>query len=57
VSSASRRKSVRRGSFVSVKALIAHIRNYIEHWNAHPKPFVWTKQRAEIIGKAVRRGR
>jgi len=51
------RKSVRRGSFVSVKALIAHIRNYIEHWNVHPTPFVWTKKPAEIIRKAVRRGR
>jgi hypothetical protein len=48
---------VRRGSFVSVKALIAHIRNYIEHWNAHPTPFVWTKKPAEIIRKAIRRGR
>ena len=51
------RKSVRRGSFVSVKALVRHIRDYIEHWNAHPTPFVWTKEPAEIIRKAVRRGR
>jgi transposase len=27
------RKSVRRGSFDSVKALIKHIRRYIDHWN------------------------
>jgi transposase len=51
------RKSVRRGSFVSVKGLVQHIRDYIEHWNAHPTPFVWTKKPAEIIRKAVRRGR
>jgi transposase len=51
------RKSVRRGSFVSVKNLVQHIRHYIEHWNAHPTPFVWTKKPAEIIRKAVRRGR
>jgi transposase len=51
------RKSVRRGSFVSVKDLVRHIGNYIEHWNAHPTPFVWTKTPAQIIRKAVRRGR
>jgi transposase len=51
------RKSVRRGSFVSVKDLVRHISNYIEHWNAHPTPFVWTKTPAQIIRKAVRRGR
>jgi transposase len=51
------RKSVRRGSFVSLKALVRHIRDYIEHWNAHPTPFVWTKEPAEIIRKALRRGR
>jgi len=51
------RKSVRRGNFVSVRGLIQHIRNYIEHWNEHPTPFVWTKAPAEIIRKAVRRGR
>lgn len=51
------RKSVRRGSFVSVKQLVRHISAYIEHWNEHPTPFVWTKTPAQIIRKAVRRGR
>ena len=51
------RKSVRRGSFPSVKSLVQHIRDYIEHWNEHPTPFVWTKKPAEIIRKALRRGR
>ncbi len=51
------RKSVRRGSFDTVKALIRHIKHYIEHWNEHPTPFVWTKEPADIIRKAVRRGR
>ena len=49
------RKSVRRGSFASVKALVRHIRAYIEHWNEHPTPFVWTKEPADIIRKSVRR--
>jgi transposase len=51
------RKSVRRGSFPSVKNLVAHIRAYIDHWNDSAKPFVWTKTPADIIRKAVRRGR
>lgn len=51
------RKSVRRGSFDSVKDLVRHIGDYIEHWNEHPTPFVWTKTPAAIIRKAVRRGR
>ena len=51
------RKSVRRGSFASVRQLVRHIGDYIEHWNEHPTPFVWTKTPAQIIRKAVRRGR
>lgn len=51
------RKSVRRGSFASVRQLVRHISHYIEHWNEHPTPFVWTKKPADIIKKAVRRGR
>lgn len=50
------RKSVRRGSFPSVRALIRHIEHYIDHWNENPTPFVWTKKPAEIIRKALRRG-
>jgi len=50
------RKSVRRGSFETVRALIRHIQRYIEEWNTHPTPFVWTKEPADIIKKAIRRG-
>jgi len=49
------RKSIRRGSFDTVRALVTHIRSYIQEWNHHPTPFVWTKAPAEIIRKAVRR--
>lgn len=49
------RRSVRRGSFDTVKALIRHIRSYIEHWNENPTPFIWTKEPAAIIKKALRR--
>src|SRR5436309_12012509 len=40
------RKSIRRGSFESVRALVRHITHYIDHWNEDPTPFVWTKQPA-----------
>lgn len=49
------RKSVRRGSFDTVKALVRHLEAYIAHWNDHPTPFVWTKAPADVIRKAVRR--
>ena len=49
------RKSVRRGSFETVRALVTHIRRYIETWNDHPTPFVWTKEPAYLIKKIVRR--
>src|SRR5438445_45974 len=48
------RKSVRRGSFETVRALVRHIERYIDEWNSHPTPFVWTKEPADIIKKAVR---
>ena len=31
------------GSFDTVRALIRHIRAYIDTWNQSPTPFVWTK--------------
>ena len=43
------RRSVRRGSCDTVKALARHIRNYLEHWNDNPTPFVWTKDPAAMI--------
>ncbi len=49
------RKSVRRASFDSVKALVRHIQSYIADWNHPPTPSVWTKDPASIIKKAVRR--
>ena len=48
------RKSIRRGSFDTVRALIRHIQAYIDHWNENPIPFVWTKTSDEIVKKAVR---
>ena len=51
------RKSVRRGSFDTVRALVKHIQRYISRWNENPTPFVWTRDPAEIIKKALRRVR
>lgn len=49
------RKSVRRGSFDTVRDLIQPIGRYLAAWNAHPTPFIWTKEPADIIRKALRR--
>jgi transposase len=49
------RKAVRRGSFDTVRALVTHIRDYIERWNDHPTRFVWTKNPADLIKKIERR--
>ena len=49
------RKSVRRGSFDTVSALTKHLRRYIARWNDNPTPFVWTKEPAHLIKKALRR--
>jgi transposase len=51
------RQSVRRGSFETVRALIRHIEAYIAEWNSHPTPFVWTKDPAAIVKKALGRRR
>ncbi len=47
------RQSIRRGTFASVKALIGRIRDYIEHWNSHAEPFVWTATTDEILAKVL----
>jgi len=51
------RKSIRRGSFPSVGTLVRHIGTYIQNWNQNPTPFIWTKDPAAIIKKALRRAR
>src|ERR1700709_282727 len=46
-----RRQSIRRGTFSSVKVLIKQIRDYIKHWNTSAKPFAWTATTDEILAK------
>jgi transposase len=47
-------RRIRRGVFRSVAALEAAIREYLEHHNASPKPFVWTAD-ADLILNRIKR--
>lgn len=47
-------KRIRRGTFTSVKDLIAAIDEYLKVYNQSPKRFVWTKS-ADMILEKVRR--
>jgi transposase len=47
-------KLLRRGAHRSVRQLNAEIRNWIDTWNAAPKPFVWTKTADEILESIAR---
>src|SRR6266568_1113364 len=48
------RKRIRRGAFMSVAELKGAIMEYLEHHNADPKPFIWTKSAGEILEKVAR---
>jgi transposase len=48
---------LRRGTFTSVPELIAAIDAYVAHHNTHPKPFIWTKNAADILQKVIRANR
>jgi transposase len=45
------RQAIRRGSFTSVKDLIAAIEAFIDGWNDRCHPFTWTKSADEILPK------
>lgn len=45
---------IRNGVFRSVPELIQAIRDFIDHHNANPKTFVWTKKAADILEKVAR---
>ncbi len=49
------RQAIRRGSFESVRALVAAIERFTRQWNANPSPFSWVKSADEILAKAVRK--
>jgi len=47
-------KAVRRGAFRSVRDLQRAISAFLEQWNAHPTPFVWTASMERILEKIAR---
>jgi len=47
-------QAIRRGTFSSVKELTASIQQYIDQYNRHPRPFVWTATADSILAKIER---
>jgi putative transposase len=47
-------KAIRRGTFKSVKELVAKIHQYIDRYNRHPHPFMWTATADSILAKIER---
>jgi transposase len=50
------RQAIRRGTFTSVKDLVAAISRFIDGWNERCHPFSWTKTADEILPHARRQG-
>jgi len=48
------RQAIRRGSCTSVPQLTHTTGAFIGGWNDHPRPFTWTKNTQEILGKIHR---
>lgn len=47
-------KTIRRGSFRSVKDLTAKIKHFVTHYNQNCKPFMWTATTDSILAKLER---
>ena len=47
-------KAIRRGSFHSVRDLVAKIDHFVTHYNQTCKPFVWTATADSILAKLER---
>jgi len=47
-------KAIRRGTFKSVKDLVLKIDQFVQHYNAHTQPFVWTATADSILDKIKR---
>ena len=47
------RQAIRRGTFTSVKDLIAAIEIFIDGWNERCEPFTWTKTADQILPHAT----
>ena len=48
------RRLLQRGAFASTDALQAAIQAYIDHTNADPGPFIWTKSANNILASIGR---
>ena len=48
------RQAIRRGSFDSVKQLVAAIQAFIDAYNDRCKPFTWTKTADDVLTRATR---
>ena len=49
------RQASKRGTFTSVKDLVAAITRFLDGWNERGEPLTWTKTPDEILAKAVRK--
>jgi len=47
-------QAIRRGSFRSVRELVASIDRYVMHYNEHKRPFIWTATADSILQKLQR---
>ena len=47
-------QAIRRGTFRSVKELVAKIEQFVQHYNAHACPFAWTATADSILEKIKR---
>jgi putative transposase len=47
-------RTIRRGSFDSVRDLKRKIQDFVEHYNQHPRPFMWTATVDSILAKLER---
>src|SRR3974390_147112 len=47
-------RAIRRGSFDSVPDLKRKINEFVEHYNQHPQPFMWTATADSILAKLER---
>lgn len=47
-------RAIRRGTFKSVKELVARIEQFVQQYNTHCRPFIWTATAESILEKIKR---
>ena len=47
-------RAIRRGSFRNVRELIARIKSFVDNYNIHARPFMWTATADSILAKLER---